>query len=276
MANLGLFAPNRAVAGLAISGGSWEAALPASHLLNAELAVVARTTNASTSSTQVAIDLGQARVIRAVAIVRHNLSLNATWRVLLGTTSGAGDVYSGTLAAWSSSAFQTALATAGVDTGESERDGSLAMIVLPQSYSARHVKVEISDASNADGYVEIGRLFIGGGVVPQYNASYGLRDELIDLSTVTRSESGAPWPVRRRRLRQVRFVLPWLSLDEGELLQEVRRLIGITDEVLYAPDVGDSFVCNRFGMLGQLEEMSALEFPYQRLRALPLVIRQKA
>ncbi len=275
MANIGLFWPNRATTGVTVSGGSWMAALPASNVCDPLLAKVARSTNALTASTKIRLDLGAARNLRAFALVNHNLSSSATWRVLLGTTSGGSDVYAGTLAPWLYATFEAGLVARGMEDGEYLRDGTPAIIVLPAFYSARHVTIEIEDTANTDGYVQIGRVFAGGGFIPQINASYGLQAGWQDLSTTELSESGAQWATARRRLRMVRFLLEGLSLDEGDQLFEMMRVLGTIDEVLYVPDVADMAESQRQGMLGYLSELSMLEYPYSRINRLPLAIRQK-
>lgn len=275
MANIGLFWPNRAAAGVAVSGGSWLAGLPASNVCDPQIAKVARSTDALAASTKIRLDLGSARSLRAFALVNHNLSAAAQWRVLLGTTSGASDVYAGSLATWLHASFEAGLTAQGMEDAEYLRDGTPAIIVLPAFYTGRHVTIEISDTANADGYVQIGRVFAGGGFIPTINASYGLQDSWIDLSTADFSEAGSLWGTPRRRLRTVRFVLDALTLAEGEQLHEMQRVLGTIDEVLYVPDVADAAVSQRFGMLGTISELSALDYPYPRMRSLPLAIRQK-
>lgn len=273
---IGLFYPNRCVQGLTVSGGSWLAALPASNVLKSALAEVARSSSASTSDTKIQIDLGSARSLRAFAVVNHNLSASAQWRVLLGTTSGGSDVYSGTLADWLQvSGIESASVALGMEDGEYLRDSMAALIVLPAFYSARHVTIEIADSSNPDGYVQIGRVFAGGGFIPTINAEYGLRDSWIDLSTKEFSESGASWNTPRRRLRQVEFVLDGLTDEEGSYLHEMQRTLGTVGEVLYIPDLVDKAVMQQYGFLGEMRELSAVEYPYHRRRRLPVSIRQK-
>jgi len=269
---LGLFFPNRSTQTVTL--GSWLAALPASNVGSSDITEVARSTDDATASTKFCVDLGAAYALRAFALANHNLSAAAQWRVLLGTTAGASDVYSGALADWLSATFDTSMAALGMQDAEYLRDGTPAIIVLPSLYSARYVTVEISDTSNPDSYVQIGRFFAGGGFVPTYNAAQ-LQDSWIDLSTRDRSESGALWTTPRRRLRKVQLVLEGLSLDEGDTLHEMQRVLGTIDEVLYVPNLSDMAQSQRYGMVGTIEEMSELDYPFFRGRRLPLVITQK-
>lgn len=275
MANLGLFYPNRCQPGLTVGGGSWLSALPAANVCDPTLAKVARSSDAATDSTKIRVDFGSARALRAFAIVNHNLSADATWRVLLGTTAGGSDVYAGTLATWIDAAFEAGLVAQGMEDGEYLRSGRPAIIVLPSFYTAQHLTIEIADSTNADGYVQIGRVFAGGGFVPTYNASYGLQDGWEDLSTKDASENGSLWATARRRLKRVQFVLDFLTLEEAATMHEMQRTIGTIDEVLYVPDIGNPADNQRYGMLGTLSELSALAYPYSRARSLPLAIKEK-
>lgn len=276
MANIGLFFPNRCQPAVTVSGGSWLAALPAANVCDPSLAKVARSTDDATASTKIRVDFGSSRSLRAFALINHNLSAAATWRVLLGASSGGSEVYAGTLATWVDSTFEAGLVALGMEDGEYLRSGRPAIVVLPAYYTARHLTVEIEDATNPDGYVQIGRVFAGGGLVPEWNPEYGLKDGWIDKSSKDESESGSEWPTARRRLKTVSFVLAALTLDEGAALHEMQRTLGTIDEVLYVPDVADPDATQRFGMLGTISEMSALDYPYPRHRALPLTIREKA
>jgi hypothetical protein len=171
--------------------------------------------------------------------------------------------------------MESASVALGMEDGEYLRDGLAALIVLPAFYSARHVTIEIADASNADGYVQIGRVFAGGGFIPTINAEYGLRDSWIDLSGKEFSESGASWNTPRRRLRQVEFVLDGLTEEEGSSLHEMQRTLGTVGEVLYIPDLVEKPFMQQYGFLGELRELNAIEYPYHRRRRLPVGIRQK-
>lgn len=279
--NIILSYPNRATAAT-VSGGSWLAGLPAANLANRELWKVARSTNTALASTKFTADLGAARLLRAFALANHNLSAAATWRVTLGTTAGAADVYDGgwqnvwrmafdTLVEWESATWW--LGTAG---DEYLRSPYAAMHAAPDLYTARYITVEISDTANADGYVQIGRLFAGGGVQPTYNPGYGLQDGWRDLSTTDSAESGAFWATARRRLRNTSFVLGVVTPAEAAYLHEMQRLVGTTDEVLYIPYPADMGESQRYGYLGRLSELSPIDYPYCRIRSLPLRIEELA
>ena len=86
--------PNR-IDDATLTGGSWDSSLPLANLKTRQITKVARTADDATASTKFLADLGEARSLLAVALVNHNLSSAAQWRVLLGTTSGGSEVYAG-------------------------------------------------------------------------------------------------------------------------------------------------------------------------------------
>lgn len=276
MGVLGLAYPNRVI-GAAVSGGSWLSALPAANAATRELAEVARSTNANTSSTKLLFDLGAARTLRAFALVNHNLSSAATWLVKLGTTSGGSDVYSGSATnAWQLGSFDATVTALGVDDGQYRRSDYAAILVLATSYSARYLSVEISDSGNAAGYVQVGMVFASGLWVPAMNPEYGTplhgHD---DLSSRAQAESGAEYATARRRLKTAEFLLPHLSATEGDQLHEMQRVLGSVDDVLYVPDVDDAAAQQRYGFLGRAREMRPIEYPFYAGRAKGVALRER-
>ena len=255
MGTLAIAAPNRAY-GATYSGGLWTSALPASNAGTIHFGQVARSTNAILTSTILRIDVGSVRALRFFGLVRTNLSSAATWKVKIGTSAGTSDIYAGAfLTAWPMSTSQTAMAAKGIEDDLWRNDVSICPIVLPTYYSGRYVTLEIDDTSNTAGYVEVGGVFVGGGIVPQYNAGYGLQDNHTDLSTNSNAEAGALWPVGRRRLRKVNFVIEPLTLTGGDEHHELQRMIGTVDDVLYLPNTDDMAICQRYGFIGTLKEM---------------------
>lgn len=80
MANITLGWNNRTDSGT-LSGGSWQSTLPLSNLQNRQVQKVARSTDATTASTQFQIDLGQARPIGVVGLIVHNIGVTGKVRI---------------------------------------------------------------------------------------------------------------------------------------------------------------------------------------------------
>ena len=154
------------------------------------------------------------------------------------------------------------------------RDHGL-IFVLPADAPGRYDYIEIFDSSNVDGWVEIAQLGIGPiDFVPSYNAAYGLKDGFVSFGGKERSSGGTLWTDQQRVARNVSFVLEAIDLDNGDSLHELERYVGTTEQVLYLPDLHDAAAIQRYGMRGTLDELSALDYPYYRLRSMPLRITQ--
>lgn len=71
-----------------LSGGSWvnTSTIFLDNLKNANIDKVARTTDATLSSTRVLVDLGAMYILRVIALAKHNLSSGGRWRARLGTS----------------------------------------------------------------------------------------------------------------------------------------------------------------------------------------------
>jgi len=278
MGNILIGWPNR-VDSATLSGGSWQ--LPLNNLKNRDQWVVARSTDLTTTNTVLNLDLGTVRNIRTIALVNHNLSKTATWKISLGTTLAGAEVYTSSWnAAWTLTFDENTMQWEDVSVWEGIVDDDfinypyIVSFVLPDWYNVRYVRIEINDTANTEGYIEIGRLFVGGGFTPKYNAEYGLQDSWEDKSEIVESISGATLAVLNRRYRKVQFVLPMLAQTEADIIHELQRRQGLYGEVLYIPDISDQSQNQRYGMLGRLSELSPIEYPYYKNRNVAFVIKE--
>lgn len=281
MSNLFLGWPNR-IDEAALSGGAWLSGLPLANLKERALSKVCRSVNASTGSTVIDLDLGQARSLRALALQNHNLSQAGSWRVKLGSSAGASDIYSGSYqSAWSLSFDSGQLEWGGNNWWDGMVDDDyirhpyIAPMLLSTWYSARYVRIEISDAANPDGYIQMGRIFVGSGFVPAIGARYGLSEGWEDLSRLDYTLSGALVADIGRRRRWAKFELGYIrQADEAPIVHEMLRRLGTAGEVLYLPNTSNWQDCQRYGFVGRLREMSAIEYPYVNARSIGLVIEE--
>lgn len=271
--------PNRAP-GAVLSGGSWTTL---GNLNNSDYWRVARSTDANVGSTIISIDLGAIYPLRAIAFAAHNLSQSSSWRVKLGSTDNNNNIYdSGNQAVWAMSfgadyqwedQFWWEGYTASDDYGNSPH---LACWPLPNWYSARYARIEITDTDNPAGYVQIGKLFIGGGVQPAIGVGYdGMSESWTDASDLVTSASGDESFVPRRRLRQAQVRFGHITADaEFQAMYEMQRRQGLSGEVLFLPEPNNIAECQRRGFIGRLSELSAIEYPYYQRRGLALRIKE--
>jgi hypothetical protein len=274
MANICLAYPNRIGTGATVSGGTWSATLPLANVADRQITKPARSTGATLAATKFNCDFGSARSLRVFALVNHNLSSAALWRVSLGTSSGGTQVYAGAwVNVWQLS-LEAGLSSLGVQDADYQRWPFAAVHCLTAPLSARYLTIEVDDTTNTDGYVQIGRAFAAGAFQFAVNPAFGLKDGLRDLSSKASAESGAVWSTPRRRLRQVDFSHPQLTLAEGDTLHEAQRHLGTVDEVFYVPDPTDAAATQRYGFLGQLQELGALDYPNYAMRGLTMRIAE--
>lgn len=263
--------PNRLTdSGATLTGGSWLAALPLSNVLDRCPSVIARSSDADTASTQFDLTLATERVLRSFALVNHTLSQNATWRIKLGTSLGASDVFdSGALPVWRLNFNNDLLEWESDGWWEGSYDDDFvghpfaAIYLAPQELSARYLRIEINDTANPAGYIQIGRLFAGGGISPEYGMAYGASDQWEDSSVIEASIGGSEYFDARRRCRVARFAIEAINqTTEFRQFYEMQRRLGTTGEVLYLPNDSDLSASQLTGFVGRLRQLSAIEYPF--------------
>lgn len=216
--------------------------LPGTYLQDRQLVRVWRNTQ---TTAQIDVDFGQGRIIDFMALVRHNISTTGTIRWRLSNVSNfATTVYdSGVVDAWPIvEEFGTlpwgVFSWGGYLNPTVAADYTIsAFDVLDSTVQARYLRVDISDASNTDGYLEAGRLISGPAYRPSINYANGVEFEFVDESRVTKSRGGQTFIDEVERFRRIRFDL--INLPENEIFQNVfnqlDRLKGVAGDILIIP-----------------------------------------
>lgn len=271
MSNCMLGFPNRLDAAT-LSGGSWLAALPLANLQNRIIGKVARSTTDATADTKFDIDFTAEKNIRVLSLTNHNLSLDALYRVRGSTVSNfATSVYdSGWLDVWPVVYLPADLEWEdnnwwqGKYSDEQRAGYTAALIhILPANTLARYWRIEIDDTTNAAGYVQIGRVFIGPAWQPTLNMSYGASIGWETATEVQEALGGAEYFQRRTPFRSQRFALDWMTQNEAMAQAfEIQRRAGIDQEVLWIMDPSDTVHALRRRWLGRLRKLSPIEYPY--------------
>lgn len=267
MANVILAYPNRAD-GATLSGGTWQA--PLANLQTRLLSQVARTSGLTLAATQLRVDFGKERPLTVFALIKHNLSLGAKYRLSAGTSAGAADVYSsGWLDVWPV-LFPMDILEWEQDNWwegtltEEERYGYPASIVhvLPSGTLARYWMLELDDQSNADGYLEAGRLMCAERWQPAVNMSYGASMGWETQTQVERSIGGAAFFDKRPAYRVSRLQLDWLSYDEAmSQAMELQRSLGTDGELFLLFDPDDEVNRIRHSYLARLKSLNPIQNP---------------
>ena len=256
MANA-LLGYNNLIDGATLSGGSWFAALPLTNLQDRRLGVLARSTDATTASTKFDTNLGSAQSIRIIALVNHNLSNAATFRVKGSSSSSfATTVYdSGALDVWPAAYLATV-----TDNGTGIWTRALC---LPSATSAQYWRVEITDTANTAGYVQFGRLFIGPAWQPEINIAYNGGITVEDTSVIQTAIGGADYFDERPRVRILRFSTNYMTeADAMNYAYEIQNRMGVTSEVFVVWNPDDTTHAPRRQFLARLRSLSAITNPY--------------
>lgn len=257
-----------------LTGGSWTSGLPLNNLKTKILGQVARTTNALAASSTFVMDLGDAKKIQVVSVVNHNVSLAGKIRIRASDTNFGTVVYdSGEIDVWPSvyntidlewedSAYWSGQYTAEEITGYTPTTVHLTTVPVV----ARYWKVDIIDTTNAVGYIQIGRVFIGPTWTPERDAEVGLSVAWETNTQVQKALNGTKYFQRRNPYRVTRFTLNVLGTDEAmSYAFEIDRRIGIDGEVLWIQNDQDTIHALRRRYLANMRELTAIEFPYSTL-----------
>lgn len=201
-----------------------------------------------------------------------------------GTGTAAGTVAAGAVYAWDAAtsglAYDSGRAYAlPSDTDADDRDGWMAQTtyVTDTDATARYWRINISDTSNPDGYVDIGRLIIASGIQPSVNASLGATLGWTTSSTREESDGGAFIHNTRARRREARILLDVQSEAEafGDLWLMQQRA-GTTGQVFFVLDADDdATLLWKRSFLGVLRELSPVEFSKPLYHATPYAVTEE-
>jgi hypothetical protein len=271
MSNIVLCYPNRAD-NATLSGGSWSATLVLNNLKDGDIDNVARSTNNAAASTRFLVDLGANYAVRAVALINHTVGVADTWRVK-ANTSAQGPL---TLGVGSGGTYDSGAVPARQMTfqGDTPSDwGAKYMLLATLNATVRYFAIELACAAAID----LGRLFIGGGLQPDMNPEHGnISDDMEEGSSRQTTASLKDYLVERsRRRRGVAMSLADLSETEAAWFNEVQHEAGIVDELLYVPDPSDLAKSQRYGFLARLDKLDPLTNPYYAHRGAAIALREK-
>ncbi len=273
--NFALLYDNQFDSATLTSFGSWRAAWPIANVQDREITAVARSTDATTSSTKLKVEFSSAVTIQAILEVNHNFTQSAQRKISAGTTSGASDVYAGSFEnVWHMSFSNTGIKWMGPRSWwGSTLDSSVygapfcGMKVFASEVTARYWTIEYSDTGNSDGFIQIGRLLGGQIFQPAYNPSFGLQDGWVDKSGVLDLQAGGINAYPGRAARSVEFALEWLTASEASRVHDMQRRLRTINEVGYIPYPSDMAASQQYGFVGRLAELPPMVYPYVSTRS---------
>ena len=261
---------NRIDAATFAAYGSWSTTLPLTNIKTRQLSKKARSTNAANSSTKLRFALDIDRIVSTLGVIAHNLTVSATWRYRVYSDSAYTTlVYdSGTLNVWPSSPYGTYEWEDVHFWDLLPTDEEIAyytkniIYVVPQIVAAQYYQIEFFDSTNTNGYVELGRIFVGQTYQPVLNMNLGASIGYESPTIIDTAMSGAEFFDRRESFRVANFTLDHLTYSESILNNDIMKISGTDLEVLYIWDSADALNLQRRSFLGRLKALSPILQPY--------------
>lgn len=253
-----------------VEGGSWRPSAPLSRLLDQDVGSVARSTDAQTGSTVIQVDLGRVQTVGGVMFGPTNISPGASRRIRSyddpdmtivsydsGVESVGGSVVDSLDLEWEDPGFWD-----GIPNYTDVADlPNYVFHVLPDDELSQWWKIEIFDPDNADGYLEIGRLFISRVWRPSINYTYGDNplslEPLVDASETLGGREDF-WDRGVRRTWRCAFPM----LPEGEAFGDVLRMmlrVGVSRQMFVVPDPDDAAHGQRRSFLARFKQVPAIQ-----------------
>lgn len=127
--------------------------------------------------------------------------------------------------------------------------------------SARGWRFDIQNTGNPDGYVQLGRVFLGPMWSPTINMALGASLEWNDDSEVQTAISNAEYYLEKQPYRVARFTLP--NMNEGEAWGtafDIQRRVGVTKEVIFLWAGDDATFRRERSIYGRLRALSPIEY----------------
>jgi hypothetical protein len=143
-------------------------------------------------------------------------------------------------------------------------------------FTGQYWSVQIDDASNAAGYVELARLCVCGGWQPDGNAQYGLEQRWDSPTTAEETDAASFIYNARPGRRLFAYTLPMmLDADTLSYPWRMQRILGKSGQFLFVFDPTDSANMHERACLCVFEDLSPLKYAFLGRQDVPLGIREE-
>ena len=127
----------------------------------------------------------------------------------------------------------------------------------------RYWRIDIVDTVNPDGYIEIGRLFLGSRFRPSINVEYGPAISIESRTEVAEALDGPEYfnELANRRVWQG----TWSALTDAEAYRQMLVIMKDSDvsgEVYFFEDDADNIYQDLRWFYGRLRSLNGIEWPY--------------
>jgi hypothetical protein len=272
MSNFAVIFDNQADTSI-LTLGSWAAAYPQSNLKDYRLGKKARTTDAASANTKLRFALASPCYVGAVALLATNLSVDATYQLLLYSDSGfttqvydsgvvtlypAGTIPYGAIP-WGAPNWWTAKPL----PAEITRFQRNLAHVLSNAMYAQYGELRIFDTANSAGYIEAGRLMVGQSFIPARNVT---RDsvalQLTSRTTRVDARDGTPYFDTLKPSFSMPFAFNWLTEDEGLRALDLQVIADTHGEVIVIWDHEEEAYAFRRQVFGRLARLDPVRHPH--------------
>lgn len=257
---------------VSFAGGSWDSSLPLTNLKTDRLIEVARSTSLSLSSTYFTVDLGTTRETKLICIPKGNFSFSSKWRARsadslsgFGTpTSDTGwiDIFPviypyGTLP-WGHKSWWT-----GQMTPEDAENAIMpAVHIFDTPIYSRYWRIDFDDQTNADGYLDLSRLFISPGYQPTYNMNIKASIGIETATQVLTSYGSVDHFLVKSNRRVIRFTLMENEQEALIWMHDMVNRMGRNGQAYVMFDHEDLENRHRRSMLCNIRTLSPQEYSH--------------
>ncbi len=127
--------------------------------------------------------------------------------------------------------------------------------------ACRYWRLEIIDASNVNGYIEISNIFLGDAIVPTQGAvQFPLKTRINDLSRLSFGRSGNTFSDTIQVSQELTLNWNFLSISEKESLEELVNFVGVNTPFFVCMDPNQVFSSDLQLQVFYVRFMSATEF----------------
>jgi hypothetical protein len=246
-----------------LSGGNWRANYPQSALQSLPLSRVARTASLAAADCVIIATSNTSRRVGLVGLARHNCTTDAQVRVRLYSDNGMTaliydsgmtqlwqEVYPYDTLEWEDDNYWTG------KYGDAELEGTnwLWLWWVGLDYIAAAIRIDISDPTNAAGYVQAGYLEIAAQYQAQFNYKLGARYGFRFRTVLTEALGGAKYADERSKPRTFKGTF---DAEHNVALAkwfEMVRQRDICDPILWLPEPDDPTNWVRTAFLAQFAE----------------------
>lgn len=233
------------------SGGTWQDTLtPTNQLANRLITAKARTSGLSDLVLDMTLASGDDLAYDMFGLVNHNLSSSASLRIRVYYDSARTSLEY-------DSGIRVVSASADVEVTP------LFAILSSFPITSPYIRINISDATNTDGYMEFGRIMVQSTWYPELNVAYGTAIGWDDLSEVTESTTGIEFYDRRVKRRTVKLPYQILTDVEHSQAEAIIGREGLTGEVLFCfddTDLGVDYSRTFLARMSRIRDIRMVDF----------------